>query len=51
MKDGEPCEIVIRYQKRWMPPTSLFFLKRRLEQIGESFTPKLKVRTEKVTVK
>lgn len=48
MKEYEPCEIVIRYNPRYMPPTSLFFLKRDIERVVVGFTPKLNVRMEKV---
>lgn len=48
MKKYEPCEIVIRYNRRQMPLTSLLFLEQELKRIGDSYTPKLKVRTEEV---
>jgi len=47
---SEYCEIVIRYGKK-MPPTSLEFMKRDLEQYGSKFAPKIKVKLEKVEVK
>jgi len=48
LKDGEPCRILIRYNPHELPSTSLNILKRTLTHIAESFTPKLKVKTEKV---
>lgn len=39
------AEIVIRYS-RYMPSTSLFFLRGAIEKAVEGYTPKLQVRTE-----
>lgn len=42
------CEIVIRYNPRNMPPTSLIFLEREVKEIAEGFIPALNVRTEPI---
>lgn len=48
MKEFKPCEIVIRYNPRQMPPTALFMLQRSIERVIVGFTPKLNIRVEKV---
>lgn len=47
-KEIKYCEVVIYYNKRNMPLTSLVFLKADIKRILDGFTPKLKVRTEAV---
>jgi len=41
------CEIVIRYTKH-MPSTSLRLLELELKEIGDSFTPKLPIKLERL---
>jgi len=47
VQDVDYAEVVIRHTKK-MPPTSLMGLEWELKKICDDYTPKLKVRREKI---